>query len=100
MRIVEDRTGGFILGSVDFVQWVKETYLSSRCDEKEIPGLRKLKPMIETDRIIDRVADEFECSRDTVLIKGRNGDMSSQGPNRRISNNTWENIRRRHYCPV
>lgn len=29
--------GGFILGDLDFVNWVKETFLSSRQDDKEIP---------------------------------------------------------------
>ena len=33
----EDIIGGFILGDMDFVNWVKETFLSTRNDEKEIP---------------------------------------------------------------
>lgn len=72
----KDLTGGFILGPADFVQWVKETYLSFRSDEKEISGLRKLKPAIEIDWIIDRVADEFECSRDAILMKGRKRNIA------------------------
>ena len=36
--------GGFILGDTDFVNWVKDTFLSKREDEKEIPQLKKLKP--------------------------------------------------------
>jgi hypothetical protein len=35
---------GFILGDRDFVTWVKESFLSGREDEKEIPQLKKLKP--------------------------------------------------------
>ncbi|MEJ2166724.1 MAG: transposase, partial [Desulfobacterales bacterium] len=35
---------GFILGDADFVNWVKEAFLSGRTNEKEIPQLRKLKP--------------------------------------------------------
>ena len=72
----KDLTGGFILGPADFVQWVKETYLSFRSDEKEISGLRKLKPAIEIDGIIDRLADEFECSRDAILMKGRKRNIA------------------------
>lgn len=64
-------SGGFILGPVDFVQWIKETYLSPRSDEKEIPQLKKLKPSIEVERVVDLVVDEFACSRNKILSKGR-----------------------------
>ena len=66
----KDLTGGFILGSNDFVQWVKETFLSSRTDDKEIPQLRKLKPVIEVKTVVDAVADEFGISREMILSKG------------------------------
>ena len=39
-------TGGFILGRKDFVEWVRETFLSAREDEKEIPQLKLLKPRV------------------------------------------------------
>ena len=32
-----DRVGGFILGSSDFVNWVKETFLADRSEKREIP---------------------------------------------------------------
>jgi len=34
--------GGFLLGDSDFVNWVKEAFLSGRDDEKEIPILCSL----------------------------------------------------------
>ena len=58
------------------MQRVKETYLSSRTDEKEISGPRKLKPALEIEGIIDRVADEFKCSRDAILVKGRKRNIA------------------------
>ena len=67
----KDLISGYILGSADFVQWVKETHLYSRADEKEIPQLRELKSKIDVERIIDEVADEFNCSRYMILSKGR-----------------------------
>lgn len=48
-------TEGFILGDVDFVNWVKETFLSGRHDEKEIPQLKKLKPKVSPQTIIEAV---------------------------------------------
>jgi hypothetical protein len=38
-------TEGFLLGDGEFVKWVKETFLSGRNDEKEIPQLKKLAEM-------------------------------------------------------
>jgi len=35
--------GGFILGDSYFVQWVKETFLGKRAEERQIPQLRRLK---------------------------------------------------------
>ena len=44
------------LYSADLVQWVKETFVSLRSGEKEIPQLRKLKPTIEVETIVGEVA--------------------------------------------
>ncbi len=38
--------GGFILGSSDFVKWVKETFLANRSKKREISQLTELKPNI------------------------------------------------------
>ena len=37
---------GFILGDIDFVNWVKEAFLADRRDDKEISQLKKLKYMV------------------------------------------------------
>lgn len=64
-------SGGFILGGIDFVDWVKDKFLSTREYEKEIPQLRKLKPKVPLPRIIQSVCDEFRCSEEQVKIRGR-----------------------------
>ena len=66
----KDLTGGFILGTPDFVTWVKETFLSSRPGESEIPQLKVLKPMIKIEDIIKAVGHEFGCSQESILKKG------------------------------
>jgi REP element-mobilizing transposase RayT len=63
--------GGFILGSADFVNWVRETFLSERSEKKEIPQLRKLKPKRAPDMVVAAVSDEFGCRSHQVLQKGR-----------------------------
>ncbi len=72
----KDLIGGFILGSNDFVNWVKETFLQSFPDDKEIPQLRKIKPRIDINTIIDIVTDEFNYDKEDILLKGRKRNLA------------------------
>jgi putative transposase len=63
--------GGFILGAPDFIDWVKDTFLSTRKDEKEISQLKKLKPKTPVETIIQAVCTEFECTENQIREKGR-----------------------------
>lgn len=69
-------TGGFILGSADFISWVKESFLSKRTDVKEIPQLRQLKPMIKPERIVEIVGKEFRQNEAFLLSKGRKRNIA------------------------
>jgi putative transposase len=62
---------GFILGDADFVNWVKEAFLSGRTNEKEIPQLRKLKPKVQLETVINAVCKEFDCNKEQIVLKGR-----------------------------
>lgn len=64
-------TEGFILGNADFIHWVKETFLSERQEEKEIPQLKKLKPKVKPDRVVQAVCQGFNCNSGQVITKGR-----------------------------
>jgi REP element-mobilizing transposase RayT len=64
-------TEGFILGDLDFVNWVKEAFLSKRPEDKEIPQLMKLKPKVQIEAIVDAVSEDFACSEKQILVKGR-----------------------------
>ena len=70
--------GGFILGDVDFVQWVKETFLYMREEEKEIPQLQVLKPKISLERILRSVCDEFGCEGEQIRKKGRKRNLARE----------------------
>ena len=50
---------------------MKETFLSLREDEKEIPQLKKLKPRVPLKTIVQAVCQEFECTEGQVQMKGR-----------------------------
>ena len=63
-------TEGFILGDLDFVNWVKEAFLSKRPEDKEIPQLMKLKPKVQIEAIVDAVSEDFACSAKQIIRKG------------------------------
>jgi hypothetical protein len=62
---------GFILGDSDFINWVKDTFLSGKKDEKEIPQLMKLKAKIQLETILKAVCREFTCNEEQMITKGR-----------------------------
>ena len=64
-------TEGFILGDSDFVNWIKDNFLSGRQDEKEIPQLKKLKPKTKLETVVKTVCGEFACSQEYIITKGR-----------------------------
>ena len=58
--------GGFILGEPDFLNWLKETFLSSGEEDKEIPQLKGLRP-----RLVLEVCKEFAIDKEAVIKKGK-----------------------------
>jgi len=64
-------TEGFILGDADFVKWVRETFVPEMKEEKEIPQLKKLKPKVAPETVVQAVCQEFDCGPEQVIIKGR-----------------------------
>jgi len=67
----KNMSGGFILGGTSFVNWVKDKFLSTKNDEKEIPQLKKLKSKVTLKTIIQSVCDEFGCREEEVKMRGR-----------------------------
>ena len=66
----EDVVGGLILGGANFVNWVKDSFLSDRSGNKEIPQLNELKPRVTLQSLVQRVCDEFSCDIDQIHRKG------------------------------
>jgi REP element-mobilizing transposase RayT len=67
----EQVSEGFLLGDSNFIKWVKETFLSDRVEEKEIPQLKKLKPRVAIKDVVELVSEQFGCSEDQITAKGR-----------------------------
>ena len=59
-----------ISGGVEFVNWVKESFLTKQGEKKEIPQLRQLKPRKSPDAIVAAVCREFDCQAGQILRKG------------------------------
>jgi putative transposase len=72
----DDIVSGAILGGVDFVNWVKKTFLSKDFDTKEIPQLKSLKPGPTPDDLIQVVSDELGCEREIILRKGKKRNLA------------------------
>ena len=72
----EDIISGFVLGDIDFVNWVKDTFLLARNDEKEIPQLKRLKPKVSLKSVLQIVSDEFGCSKEKIREKGRKNNKA------------------------
>ena len=62
--------GGLILGGANFVNWVKDSFLSDKTGHKEIPQLNELKPRVALQSLVQGVCDEFGCDIDQILKKG------------------------------
>jgi chromosomal replication initiation ATPase DnaA len=64
------------LGRVDFVNWVKNTFLSKESNSKQIPQLKILKPRPTPDALIQAVCDEFGCTIECILRKGKKRNLA------------------------
>jgi REP element-mobilizing transposase RayT len=72
----DDVVGGVVLGRDDFVNWVKKTFLSKDSNSKEIPQLKILKPRPTPDDLIQAVSNEFGCGMESILQKGKKGNLA------------------------
>ena len=66
----KDTVSGVILGGVDFVDWVKKTFLNKDSDSKEVPQLKSLTRHTPDD-LIHVLCEEFGCEVATILQKGK-----------------------------
>ncbi len=62
---------GSLLGSESFVQWIKDTFLSTRRRDREIPDLKVLSPRPPVEAIIREVAAKWRVSPEQILRRGR-----------------------------
>jgi len=68
--------GGFILGGLDFVNWVKETFLSSEQTNKEKPQLTALQSGVDLSKIVSMAGDIFGVQSEGILAKGKKKNLA------------------------
>jgi len=71
----DEVVGGVVLGGVDFVNWVKKSFLSKESNSREIPQLKSLKPRPTPDEITQVVSDEFGFGREIIFQKGKKRNL-------------------------
>jgi putative transposase len=72
----DEVVAGVILGEVDFVNWVRKTFLNKESNSQEIPQLKSLKPRPTQDELTQVVCEEFGCGREFIFQKGRKRNLA------------------------
>ncbi len=72
----KDIVGGVILGGSEFINWIKSNFLSKNHDYKEKPQLRSLKPGLTFEDLIPAICDEYACTPETILQKGKKSNIA------------------------
>ncbi|OHB73758.1 MAG: hypothetical protein A2Z25_00745 [Planctomycetes bacterium RBG_16_55_9] len=67
----DDVVGGSVMGSKNFIEWVRGAFLSGKKKDREIPQLKELKPRPKVETIIEEVAKHFEVTGECFLTIGR-----------------------------
>jgi hypothetical protein len=72
----DDVVSGVVLGGVDFVNWVKKTFLNKGSNSKDIPQLKSLKSRPTPEELFPAISDEFGCEIETILQKGKKRNLA------------------------
>lgn len=71
-----DIVSGVILGGTEFIKWIKRNFLSKDFDIKEKPQLKSLKPGLTVEDVLPAICNEFGCTHEIILQKGKKGNLA------------------------
>ena len=63
--------GNGIVGEADFVQWIKEKFLSNEGSKREQPALRELRKEFKPEELIDRFAHLIRKGKEEICQRGK-----------------------------
>jgi putative transposase len=72
----KDIVSGIILGGTEFINWIKRNFLSEARDNKEKPQLKSLKPGLTIENLMPAICNEFACTHEVILQKGKKGNLA------------------------
>lgn len=70
---LEKGAGHGIIGTSDFIEKIREKYVESATESRELPAVKKILAQVEPERIILVICEVFKVEREEVLRKGYKG---------------------------
>ena len=70
---LERGTGHGIVGAHEFIEKIREEYIQSATDARELPAVKKILAQVEPEKIISAIGEVFEVEREELLRKGAKG---------------------------
>jgi len=70
---LEKGIGHGIIGESEFIEKIREKYLDSDTDSRELPAVKKIWAQIEPERIMEVICGVFGVSREEIMRKGTKG---------------------------
>ena len=70
---LEKGRGHGIIGTSDFIEKIKEQYIQSAMESRELPAVKKILAQVEPGRIIRVICEAFNVEREELLRKGYKG---------------------------
>jgi putative transposase len=70
---LEKGRGHGIIGPSDFIEKIREQYIESATESREVPAVKKILAQVEPERIIRVICEAFKVEREELLRKGYKG---------------------------
>jgi hypothetical protein len=70
---LEKGAGHGIIGTSDFIEKIREHYIESATESRELPAVKKILAQVEPERIIRVICEMFKVEREELLRKGYKG---------------------------
>ncbi len=66
---------GCVFGGASFVSWVQATLLSGHRNTRDVPQLKRLRPAIAPEKIVETVAATMKSSQAFIVARGRKSNQ-------------------------
>ncbi len=70
---LERGVGHGMIGGREFIEKIREKYIKSAMETRELPAVRKILSQVEPERIIGIVCERFKVEREEIMRKGYRG---------------------------